>query len=150
LFRIRFFTPAVVNEHGWRHAGGELMVGETRLCFLVDLSHWSTADYMRQWSAGIARLASGQSSTALVTAYRGRGRDAHVIWAFWRDETHVYIQEQSVLPAELDGEFDPSFPYVHVGARVPAAENALPFPEWHVPIEQVHTVLNIRLPGSQG
>lgn len=146
MFRIRLFTPVVTNEDGWRHAGGELVLGDTRLCFLVDLSHWTAADYQRQWRDGISRLARGAPSTALMSAYRGRAHHAHVMWAFWRDETHVYIQEHSVLPAELDVPFDPALPYVHVGERVPAAENALPIPEWHVPIEQVRTaLLNFRL-----
>lgn len=37
MFRIRFFTPAVLNEEGWQHAGGELVVGNARMCFLVDV-----------------------------------------------------------------------------------------------------------------
>ncbi len=145
MFRVRFITPAVTNADGWRHAGGELVLGETRLCFLVDLSHWHPADYLRQWNDGIARLAQGESATALMTAYRGHGDHAHVMWALWRDQTHVYIQEHAVHPMDLDAPFDPSSPYGHVGERVPAAENGLPMLEWHVPIAQVQSALLGRL-----
>src|SRR5262249_10820876 len=141
LFRIRLFTPAVVDAAGWRHAGGELVVGGTRLCFLVDLDHWSPADYAQQWREGIERLANGASSTALMSAYRGRDGRAHAMWALWRDDTHVYIQEQSVLAAELDAPFDPAAPYAEIGEYVPTAINGLPIPEWHVPIEELRGAL---------
>jgi hypothetical protein len=148
MFRIRFFTPAVINEDGWQHAGGELVLGPTRLCFLVDLSHWSARDYQQQWREGIARFLRGAPSTALMTAYRGPGESAHTMWALWRDEAFVYIQEHSVLPADLDAPFDPMQPYGHVGARVPAAEHALPISEWHVELEHLHAaMLGIRWPG---
>ena len=59
MFSIRFYTSATTTEDGWPHAGGELVVGEARVCFLVDLSHWRMGDYHRQWRAGIARLVQG-------------------------------------------------------------------------------------------
>jgi hypothetical protein len=137
VFRIRLFTPPVFDSHGWQHAGGELVLAETRLCFLVDLDYWSPADYADQWRSGVARLAGGAESTALMTAYRGRDPRAHLMWALWRDDTHIYIQEHSVLDAELDAPFDPAMPYEHVGEHVPAAIHGLPIPEWHVPIDRV-------------
>lgn len=141
VLRIRFFTPVVADAAGWQHAGGELLVGSARLCFLVDLDHWSPADYTQQWRRGIHRLANGLASTALMTAYRGPGARAHVMWVLWRDETHVYIQEQSVLAAELDEAFNPAAPYAEVGRYVPMAVNGLPIPEWHVPVEELGGLL---------
>jgi len=151
MFRIRFFTPSVVNDEGWQHAGGELVVGDARLCFLVDLTHWSIAEYQHQWRAAISRLVQGAPSTALMTAYRGRGDSAHTMWALWREEGYVYVQEHSVLPADLDAPFDPNEPYVHVGQRIPAAEHALPIPEWRVAVEHLHAaMLGIRWPKYLG
>jgi len=147
MFRIRFFTPTALNAEGWQHAGGELIVGTARLCFLVDLTFWSMGDYQRQWRDGIARLVQGAPSTALMSAYRGPGESAHTMWAVWRDETYAYVQEHSVLPSDLDAPFDPNEPYAHVGDRVPAAEHALPIPEWRVELEHVHAaLLGIRWP----
>jgi hypothetical protein len=141
VFRIRFFTPAVVNGEGWRHAGGELVLGDVRLCFLVDLTAWDMRDYGQQWHDGIARLARGETSTALMTAYNGRDGRSHVMWALWSDTTRVYIQEHAVLPAELDAPFDPSNPYEHIGEHIPSAESGLPISEWHIPIDELRTAL---------
>ncbi|MGH7618947.1 MAG: hypothetical protein ACREPM_17140 [Gemmatimonadaceae bacterium] len=89
----------------------------------------------------MARLAGGATSTALMIAYRGPHARAHAFWAFWRDATHVYIQEQSVHVAELDSPFDPVRPYGHVGDYLPTAVHGLPIPEWHVPIEHLRDAL---------
>ena len=151
MFRIRFFTPSVINEEGWQHACGELVVGDGRMCFLVDLSFWGITDYQQQWRAGIARLVQGAPSTALLTAYRGPGESAHTMWALWREQDYVYVQEHSVLPADLDAPFDPNEPYAHVGTRIPAAENGLPIAEWRVEIEHLRAaMLGIRLPRFPG
>lgn len=151
MFRIRFFTPSVMNDEGWQHAGGELIVGDARMCFLVDLTYWGMADYQHQWRGGISRLVQGAPSTALMTAYRGPGESAHTMWALWREDGRVYVQEQSVLPADLDGPFNPNDPYPHVGERIPAAEGGLPIPEWQVAIEHLHAaMLGIRPPKYLG
>jgi hypothetical protein len=151
MFRIRFFTPSVINEEGWQHAGGELVAGGARMCFLVDLSYWGIPDYQHQWHEGISRLLQGAPSTALMTAYRGPRESAHTMWALWREEDYVYVQEHSVLPADLDAPFDPNEPYGHVGTRVPAAENGLPIAEWRVEIEHLRAaMLGIRLPKFPG
>ena len=151
MFRIRFFTPSVMNEDGWQHAGGELVAGDARLCFLVDLTYWRIGDYEGQWRRGIARLTQGAPSTALLTAYRGSRESAHTMWALWREEGYVYIQEHSVLPGDLDAPFDPNEPYAHVGERIPAAQNALPIPEWRVELVHLHAAnLGIRWPRYPG
>ena len=151
MFRIRFFTPLVMNEQGWQHAGGELVVGDARLCFLVDLTHWGIGEYQHQWRAGISRLVQGAPSTALMTAYRGPGESAHTMWALWRKDGYVYVQEHSVLPADIDTPFEPNEPYAHVGERIPAAEHALPIPEWRVAVEHLHAaMLGIRWPKYLG
>jgi hypothetical protein len=130
VFGIRFFTPSVMNQDGRPQAGGELVVGGNRLGFLVDLSSWTQTDYERQWQQGISRLAHGAPSTALITAYRGPDSESpHLMYALWRDDKYVYAQELSVLPAELDKPFDPATPWDHVGDRIPAAEQGLPFME---------------------
>lgn len=151
MFQVRIFTPAVTNEDGWPHAGGELRIGEARLRFLVDLSHWSIAQYERQWRDGIRRLAHGAPSAALMIAYRGESGEAHRVWALWREGDHVYVQEQTVLVAELDAPFDPFDPHGHVGVRVPASEQALPIGEWRG--ELIHllaTAFGIRWPMYPG
>jgi hypothetical protein len=147
MFRIRVITPPAINAEGWPHAGGQLVLGNERLHFLLDLRHWSVAAYERQWREGMARLVHGAPSAALMTAYRGRGDEPHVMWGLWREESYVFAQAHTVLPAELDSPFDPMAPHVHLGERIPASENGLPISEWRV--ELVHLIaatLGIRWP----
>ena len=147
MFRIHITTPRVTSQDGWPHAGGVLVVGRERLVFLVDLAHWSEVDYERQWKMGVWRLVQGAPSTALVTAYRGSTGAPHVMWALWRSDTHVYVQEQMVLPAELESAFDPREPYAHVGARVPATEYRLPILEWRLELVPFYAgALGLRWP----
>ena len=65
MFRIRFFTPAVLDEDGWRHAGVELVAGDARLIVSADLDHWNRADYLWQWNDGIARRPDAARGRAL-------------------------------------------------------------------------------------
>jgi CdiI N-terminal domain len=147
MFRIRVFTPPVTNHEGWQHAGGQLILDEARIHFLIDLRHWNIAAYERQWREGIARLVKGESSAALMTAYRGPGDEPHVMWGLWRDESHVYVQAHTVLPVELESAFDPMAPHAHIGKRIPASENGLPIPEWRIElVDLIASALGIRWP----
>lgn len=137
MFRPRVFTPPVIDGDGWPHAGAELLFGSNRLFFRIDLRYWSIADYQRQWRAGMDRLVRGAPSSALMAAYRGPRGASHAMWALWRDGAHVYVQEHSVVPAELDAPFDPRHPYAFVEERVPVAEHALPIPEWRCELEHL-------------
>ena len=141
MFRIRFFTPAVLDENGWPHAGAEVLLGDARLIFLADLSYWDLRNYQNQWRAAITRLLQGALSTALISAYSGPGGKAHKMWAMWRLDEHVYVQEHVVLAAELDAAFDPNDPYPHLGERVPTTENVLPIPEWRIEFEDLHAAM---------
>lgn len=132
MFRIRFFTPAAVDEYGRSQAGGELALGREKVRFRVDLRYWPMAAYEAQWRAGIARLVQGARSTALVTAYRGPYEEPHLLWALWREDPYVYLQELSILASELDAPFDPMAPYAHIGARIPASEQGLPIAEYRI------------------
>jgi hypothetical protein len=147
MFRVRVFTPPVVDAAGWLHAGGELRLGHERLHFLADLSHWDVASYERQWREGVARLLHGAPSTALMTAYRGPGEATHHMWGAWREGGHIYLQEHVVAVTELDEPFDPAAPYVHLGERIPASQQALPIPEWRIDLVHVYAAaLGIRWP----
>ena len=140
MFRIRVFTPAVVDQKGWRHAGGEIVIGDARKHFVLDLSHWSIASYQHQWREGVARITRGAASSALVAAYRGPGEKPHVMWSLWRVNGHVYVQSQVVIPEETDAPFDPSSPYAHVGERIPSSESGLPILEWRCNVTELIAV----------
>lgn len=148
MFGIRVFSPPTAL--GVPHAVGELVVGDARRLFSLDLRFWRVADYQRQWKAGLARLLHGAPTTALVTSFRGDGDAPHLMWAIWKEAGFAFVQSHCVLAAELDRRFDPAAPYAHVGARVPATEQALPIAEWRVELEQLFaSVMRIRWPMGQ-
>ncbi len=147
MFRVRVFTPPVQNEDGLLQAGGELRLGNQRVGFVVDLSHWSVGDYERQWKEGTARLLHGAPKSALMTSYRGGGEATHLIWALWREGGFVYAQEHPVVVAAGDPPFDPMDPYGHVGERIATSVLNLPIPEWQVDLVQVYAdAMGIRWP----
>jgi CdiI N-terminal domain len=147
MFRVRFFTRPVQNEAGLFQAGGELCLGSQRIGFVVDLSHWSVAEYESQWKEGTARLLHGAPKSALMTGYRGPGEATHLIWALWREGGYVYAQEHPVVVTELDPPFDPSDPYAHVGERIATSGLNLPISEWQVDLIHVYAhALGLRWP----
>jgi hypothetical protein len=147
MFRIRACTPSVVNEDGWPEAGCELRIGEERFVFVIDLSHWSIADYERQWREGTKRILYGATSTALMSSYGGPAGHRHQMWGAWRDDAHIYVQQHSVVTSETDASFDPAVPYAHIGERIATSETAVPFPEWRVDLVDVYAdAMGIRWP----
>jgi hypothetical protein len=148
MFGIRVFSPPTVI--GVPCAFGELVVGDARQIFSLDLRIWRVVDYQRQWKAGLARLLRGAPSTALMTSFRGDDDAPHVMWAIWKEAGFAFVQPHCVLAAELDGRFDPTAPYEHVGGRIPATDQALPLAEWRVELEQLFaSVMRIRWPMGQ-
>jgi len=147
LFRIRAVTPRLIDESGAPYALGELRVGNSSAHFLIDLTLYSIADYERQWRCALRHLMHGGRSTGLLTAYRGREGTSHKLWALWRDDESVHVQEQSVVPSDLEAPFDPAVTHLHVGNRIPATENALPMREWRIESAAVYAAaLGIRWP----
>jgi hypothetical protein len=147
MFRARVFTPPVRNEEGRLQAGSELRVGRERFTFLVDLQHWTIAEYERQWREATKRILHGAPSTALMTAYRGPGEAIHHMWGLWREAAHVYLQQHSVSSADLDTPFNPNDPYQHLGERIATSKHALPIPEWRLDLVDIYAAaLGIRWP----
>src|SRR5206468_1870213 len=113
MFRIRVFSPPLVLDAP--RAIVELVIGDARQPFSLDLRYWRVADYQRQWKAGLSRLLYGAPSSALMTAFRGDDDAPHLMWALWRDNGFVNAQPHCVVSAELADRFDPHEPYAHVG-----------------------------------
>jgi len=148
MFGIRVFSPPLAL--GNASAVGELVVGETRRHFSLDLRFWRVVDYQRQWQAGLSRLLYGAPTSALMTSFRGDRDATHFMWALWKESGFVYVQPHCVDAADLDERFDPVDPYGHVGARVPATEQSLPISEWRVELEQLFaSAMRIRWPFGQ-
>jgi len=137
MFDIRVSTPPHTNENGFPEAGGELRLGDEIFRFAIDLRYWPITEYEAQWREGIWRLLEGASSSALMTAYSGFAGHMHHMWALWREDKWLYVQQHAVIDRDLDHPFLPNNPYAYVGARVEAAKYELPIPEWRVALTDI-------------
>jgi len=137
VFYIGYTTAAQTDEEGWRHAEGELTLGEATEGFQSDLHTWSMAEYEAQWRTAVARLLAGQTESALLTSYRGPEAAYHFLWPMWRVGTTVYLQERIVLTEDLAEPFDPGQPWTVVGERSTVNEDGVPVSEWEVPLGQL-------------
>ena len=135
MFYIGFVSAPRVNEEGWPHAMGLLTLGDAQESFEADLREWTTADYEAQWREGIARLASGTPSSALITSYGGRGGITGM-WPIWREGATAYLQERLIVPGETGPPFNPERPYEQVGVRRTASEDGA-ISEWALPLGQL-------------
>src|SRR4051812_42878828 len=98
MFYIGFVSHPRRDDDGRRRARGALTLGDDSPEFDSDLTHWSPSEYLSQWKEGIARLAAGETSSALVTSYAGPGAASHEIWPMWRHGAIVSLRRQ-----RLDG-----------------------------------------------
>ncbi|HEV7387565.1 MAG TPA: hypothetical protein VGN73_03030 [Gemmatimonadaceae bacterium] len=137
MFDICFSTPAVTNDDGFQQAGAQLRLGNDIFVFTIDLRHWTIPEYEAQWREGIWRLLEGASSSALMTAYAGPYGHMHHMWALWREQSWLYVQQHAVINGDLDHPFVPDSPYDYVGARIEASKYELPIPEWRVSLTDI-------------
>jgi hypothetical protein len=137
MFSIRVSTPPVTNEGGFQQAGAELRLGNDFLVFAIDLRHWTIADYEAQWREGIWRILEGAATSALMTAYAGPTGHMHHMWALWREDKSLFVQQHAVMNGDLDHPFVAHNPYAYVGTRIAASKYELPFPEWRVNLSDI-------------
>ena len=137
MFEIRVSTPSVTNQDGFPQAGAELRIGNERLVFAIDLRHWSIPDYEVQWREGIWRILEGAPNSALITAYAGPTGHMHHMWALWREEKSMYVQQHAIINGELDHPFVPNNPYAYVGMRIEVSKYDLPIREWRVSLAAI-------------
>ena len=137
MFYIGFTTAARTDEEGWRHASGGLELDNQSDGFTADLHTWTMRDYEMQWREGIARLAAGESSSALITSYAGPGNVIHFIRPMWRVGSTVYFQERMVLDRDVAPPNVAEQFYEIVGERSTLSDDGAPVSEWAVPFTDV-------------
>jgi CdiI N-terminal domain len=132
MFYIGFKSGVRVDEEGWRYASGGLELGPDSDSFSADLSTWTMQDYESQWREGIARLAAGMPSSALITSYAGPDAGFHSMWPMWKVGDQVVFHEH-LVPDEVVNHSDiaDSF-YAAVGDRRTHSEDGQPISEWFV------------------
>jgi hypothetical protein len=136
MFFIGFTSATRIDEEGWHHAMGAIELGDESDTFAADLHYWSMVEYEAQWREGVARLAAGQASSALVTSYRGPRANLHSMWPMWRIGQTVYIQERLVLDDTITGDAVAEQFYARVGDRHTESEDGV-ISEWPVPFADV-------------
>jgi hypothetical protein len=141
MFYIGFKTGPRTDSEGWRHAIGGIELGSDSDGFVADLSVWSPREYEAQWREGVARLAAGESSSALVTSYSGAGAAFHFMRPMWRVATDVVFSE-TLVPGEAisDTNIADAF-YRAVGERGAPREDGEPISERIVPLAEVLSFL---------
>jgi hypothetical protein len=137
VFFIGFTSAARTDEEGWRHAMGGIELGDESDGFAADLHFWSMADYEAQWREGVARLAAGHASSALVTSYRGPGAAVHSMWPMWRIGQTVFVQERLVVDDTITEDAVAEQFYARVGDRHRHSEDGAVISEWPVPFADV-------------
>lgn len=130
---IGFTSGPRVGGNGWRHAIGEITLGDASEPFTADLHAWSMADYEAQWREGIARLAAGQGSSAFVTSYGGPDAVSHIIWPIWRTGATVVIQEQLVVDETISNADVSEQFYSRTGERRTLTGDGTAVSEWMLP-----------------
>jgi hypothetical protein len=102
---------------------------------------WLQRDYEAQWREGIARLAAGEGSSALVTSYAGPSAAFHFMWPMWRLGKDVIFTER-LVPGEAirASNIAESF-YQAVGERRSQSDDGEPLSEWVVPFSEVLSFL---------
>jgi hypothetical protein len=131
MFYIGFKTAARVDDEGWRHAMGGIELGSESDGFAADLGTWTMRDYESQWREGIARLAAGHPSSALVTSYAGPEAGFHMMWPMWRIGSDVFFHEH-LVPADAIAEPVAEHFYAAVGERQTHSDDGQPVSEWVV------------------
>lgn len=141
MFYIGFKSGPRVDEEGRHYAVGGIELGAESDTFSAGLDVWSQRDYEAQWRQGIARLAAGEPSSALVTSYGGPDAGFHLMWPMWRVGNQVVFHEQ-LVPGEAITEPDVAAHfYAAVGERAAQSDDGQPVPEWTVPLSDVLSFL---------
>jgi hypothetical protein len=138
MFYIGFKTGPRTDEEGWRHAIGGLELGPDSDSFAADLMVWTLADYEAQWRAGVARLATGATtSSALVTSYAGPEAAFHFMWPMWRVGDQIVFAER-LVSGEMIGAVDviDDF-YRAVGEVQSHTDDGEAISQWTVPFSDV-------------
>jgi len=126
-----------MDEEGWRHAFGGLELGSDSDGFTADLRVWTVRDYEAQWREGIARLAAGERSSALVTSYAGPGDVIHSMRPMWRVGNTVYLQDRVVTNRDIGPTNVAEQFYEIVGERSTHSDDGTPVSEWAVAFGEV-------------
>lgn len=111
---------------------GRLTLGRFQEEFQAPLYEWAPGDYAAHWLESAHRLIRGSPVAVFLTHMARPDAAYHVGWPAWREGDRVYVQERLFLREQLDGDFDPEFPEVHVGPRHELSDEGERISQWEV------------------
>lgn len=114
-------------------AYAEIDLNGFKEAFQVDLSFWSRRDYETQWRQAVERIIAGESRSCLIASMPDPATANFVFtWPMYALGDEVAVQNRVMFMDEIQGEFDPLNPYVHLGPRETLTEEGAPISEWRV------------------
>ena len=144
MFDLYFSEGPTINDEGWWHAVGTIVLGEDRDGFEVSLEWWGRAAYQRQWLEAARRLVNGTDRVMFLVSYDGPDATFHLAWPAWRDGNRVHVQNWLVLTEQLSTPFDPDAADRFVRDRQTTNEDGEPISEWDVDFEDVRAFVERR------
>ena len=144
MFDVHFAEGPTVNDEGWWHAVGTIVLGEYRDGFEISLEWWGRAAYEQQWLGAAKRLLSGAECVMFLVSYNGPDATFHLAWPVWRNGDSVHVQNCLVLTEQLPTPFNPDEAHRIVGMRETVSEEGEPISEWVISLADVRAFVDRR------
>jgi hypothetical protein len=109
---------------------GRLTIGHFQEEFQAPLYDWAPGDYVAHWLESAQRLIQGSPVAVFLTHMMRPDAPYHLGWPAWREGERIYVQERLFLREQLNGDFDPEYPEVHVGERRETSIEGAPICQW--------------------
>ena len=116
---------------------GRITLGAFQEEFQCPLFDWAPGDYAAHWLEAGARLVAGAPVAVFLTHMMRPDADYHMGWPAWREGDLVVVQERLFLREQLNGDFDPANPEVHVGPRHELSVEGELVSQWEVGLRDV-------------
>jgi hypothetical protein len=122
---------------------GQIILNDFSERFESPLDFWTASDYERQWVLAVARLAGGESKSALITAMHPPDSANFLMWwLMFRDGNRVVFRNHMLLMERLETPFDLAKLYSFIPDRTPGRDEEYPISEWSVDLEGVQSFLH--------
>lgn len=119
-------------------ANGILVLGDDFESFLSNLGEWTRERYRTQWMRELSLLMGGASKVALITTYSSPEISSHLeLWALYRDEEMVRIQNQLLFYDDLEANFSVENAREFLKNRETKTEDGAPISEWNVSFDEI-------------
>lgn len=138
-FDIRFTGPTARGNL----RPGRIVLDDFTELFEAPLGFWSAGQYKRHWREAIARLADGETRSALVTSmYDPDTANFVVWWPMYRRDASVIIRNQILFLDQIQGVFDASRLFSYIPERREDLDAECPPSEWVIDLDSMRPFLD--------